>query len=68
MRVLTDRREDPSEDEIAVLMWRFERLVEVGYPLEIAQTVAFRTDVDLHYARRLVMAGCSPELAARILL
>ena len=48
--------------------WRLKRLVDAGYPLETAAAIAVRHDVDLHQALDLLTRGCSPELAAEILL
>lgn len=47
--------------------WRLHVLMEAGYPVELAERVA-ASDVDLHHAVALVDQGCSPEVAARILL
>lgn len=47
--------------------WRLHVLMEAGYPVELAERVA-ASDVDLHHAVELVDQGCSPEVAARILL
>jgi hypothetical protein len=48
--------------------WRVEALEKVGYDPESAMQLAARPDVDLHQAVELVEAGCTPELALRILL
>jgi hypothetical protein len=48
--------------------WRAEALEKVGYDPESATQLAARNDVDLHQAVELVEAGCTPELALRILL
>ena len=48
--------------------WRAEALEKVGYDPESALMLASRPAVDLHQAVELVEAGCSPELALRILL
>lgn len=47
--------------------WRLHVLMEAGYPVELAERVA-ASDVDLHHAVELVDQGCSPDVAARILL
>jgi len=47
--------------------WRLQVLIEAGYPLRVAERVAFST-VDLHLAVALVEQGCAPKLAAEILL
>ena len=48
--------------------WRAEALEKVGYDFASALQLAARPDVDLHRAVGLVEAGCSPDLALRILL
>jgi hypothetical protein len=56
-------------DEAAeVLAWRFDALCMTGYDLDAAAVIAANVEVDLHDAVDLVMRGCPPELAARILL
>ena len=57
----------PTEQEL-VERWRAEELERAGYPAELAGELAMRTDVDLHHAAELLVKGCSPELAAQILL
>jgi hypothetical protein len=52
----------------AVLEWRFSQLRKSGYGIEDAVMVAASMDVDLHYAADLVVRGCPPALAVRILL
>ena len=60
---------EPGRDERAkVESWRLHVLMEAGYPLPLAERVA-QSDADLHDAVSLVTErGCSPEVAARILL
>jgi hypothetical protein len=48
--------------------WRLGELLAAGYPLEHAEQIAARDDIDLHQARQLIRNGCPPETAARILL
>lgn len=57
---------EPSEVE-KVQCWRFEILVEAGYPPLVASALA-ATKVDLHLASRILGQGCPPRLAADILL
>ena len=60
---------EPKYDELAKVQgWRLHVLVEAGYPIELAETMASDGDVDLHDAVELLGSGCSPETAARILL
>ena len=56
----------PSETE-KVVSWRLHVLVEAGYPQELAKKIA-TSEADLHHAVELVLAGCSHETAAEILL
>ena len=51
---------------IDVSAWRACRLLEAGFPGDLAATLA-AGHVDLHALLQLVDAGCPPELAARIL-
>jgi hypothetical protein len=51
---------------VDVVAWRTCRLLEHGFALALADTLA-RERVDLHRLLALVDAGCPPELAARIL-
>ena len=56
-----------TEQEI-VERWRAQELERAGFPEDVATELAVRTDVDLHRAIDLIRRGCTPELAARILL
>jgi hypothetical protein len=47
--------------------WRLHVLIEAGYPLPLAERLA-GSEADLHVAVDLVLAGCTPETAAEILL
>ncbi|MCY4085532.1 MAG: hypothetical protein OXG37_01245 [Actinomycetia bacterium] len=59
--------ETDQDERSKVESWRLHVLVEAGYPLELAESLA-GTEVDLHEAVDLVEGGCSPEVASRILL
>lgn len=65
---------EPAEEKQAkiadldVLSWRYERLEEAGYPVEVAIALAERADVDLHEAVELLERGASVEAAIRILV
>lgn len=52
----------------AVESWRLHILEEAGYPFALAQRLAMSAAVDLHVACEIVAGGCSPEVAADILL
>lgn len=56
-----------SEQEL-VEHWRASELERAGYPAEIAAELSTRSDIDLHRAAAMLERGCSPELAASILL
>jgi hypothetical protein len=69
-RVLTDRDagdETPTLRDLDVVSWRFDCLIRAGYPVEIAVTLAERSDVDLHDAVELLRRGASIHDALRIL-
>ena len=51
---------------VDVRAWRTCRLLEAGFPRELAASLAAGR-VDLHALLELVDAGCPPALAARIL-
>lgn len=55
-----------TEQEI-VERWRAQELGRAGFPEDVANELAMRTDVDLHAAIDLIRRGCTPDLAARIL-
>jgi hypothetical protein len=56
-----------DENEL-IEAWRAEALERAGYPAQPAAELAARQDIDLHQAMDLLGAGCSVELALRILL
>lgn len=58
----------PGYDLEGVYAWRMLCLVEIGYPVPLAEKIADRLDVDVHRAVELVERGCDPELAAEVLL
>jgi hypothetical protein len=57
----------PQSEHDKVVSWRLHVLIEAGYPSELAERVA-RSQADLHAAVEIVVAGCTPETAAEILL
>ncbi|MFN0152903.1 MAG: hypothetical protein ACKVUT_00820 [Gaiella sp.] len=69
MESVEDHVEGPAElSEVErVQCWRFEILVEAGYPPLVASALA-ASRADLHQAARMLLQGCSPRLAADILL
>jgi hypothetical protein len=59
---------EPRHDEREkVQSWRLHVLIEAGFPFELAERLA-DSEADLHGAVGLIESGCSPEIAARILL
>ena len=59
---------EPQHDERAKVQgWRLHVLIEAGYPIQLAERIA-DSDADLHEAVELVEQGCTPEIAAQILL
>ena len=52
---------------VDVIAWRLCRLLESGFPQELAQRLASTAAVDVHALLELVDRGCPAELAARIL-
>ena len=56
-----------ESEQSKVESWRLHVLIEAGYPLALAERLA-GSPADLHRAVDLVVRGCSPEVAAAILL
>ena len=50
-----------------VVGWRRQQLVESGFALSLADTIAEDSSYDLHALIELVERGCHPEVAVRIL-
>jgi len=59
--------DNPQSEREKVESWRLHVLIETGYPLSLAEKIA-HSEADLHRAVELIMAGCSFETAAEILL
>jgi hypothetical protein len=59
-------RSETEEDR--VVAWRLSCLLDAGYRVGEAELIACQLRIDLHQALELVLAGCPPALAARILL
>jgi hypothetical protein len=64
---LLDVIESFKETSVDVFCWRVECLEAAGYDATASLSLARRYDVDLREACDLVTAGCSQELALRIL-
>ena len=59
---------EPEQDERAKVQgWRLHVLIEAGYPIELAERIA-DSEADLHEAVELVEQGCTPQIAAQIIL
>lgn len=52
---------------VDVVAWRLCRLLEAGFPDDLAHHLAAEQGVDVHALLALVDRGCPPALAARIL-
>jgi hypothetical protein len=59
--------ETEHSERAKVESWRLHVLIEAGYPLTLAERLA-GSEADLHRAVDLVTSGCTPEVAANILL
>jgi hypothetical protein len=59
--------ETEQSERSKVESWRLHVLIEAGYPLTLAERLA-GSEADLHQAVDLVMRGCTPDIAASILL
>jgi hypothetical protein len=65
---LTLLEEQDQDERGKVEGWRLHVLMEAGYPLPLAERIA-QSGADLHEAVELVgRRGCSPDVAAQILL
>ncbi|HEU0193417.1 MAG TPA: hypothetical protein VFQ71_04420 [Gaiellales bacterium] len=47
--------------------WRLHVLLQAGYPLRVAERLA-KSRADLHVAVEILDRGCTPHMAARILV
>jgi hypothetical protein len=56
-----------SGPPVDVQTWRWCRLLEAGFPPDLARALSTSTAIDLHALLQLVDRGCPAELAARIL-
>jgi hypothetical protein len=64
---MTQTAETPRDEQAKVESWRLHVLTEAGYPLPLAEKIA-HSAADLHHAVDLVAQGCTPEIAAEILI
>lgn len=56
-----------SRQELELVTWRRDQLVDGGFRLALASQLARDERFDLHALIELVERGCPPELAVRIL-
>ena len=56
-----------SVEERQILLWRLEQFRELGFEYEAAVALA-EAPADVGQARRLIAAGCTVDIASRILL
>ena len=56
-----------SGPPVDVETWRWCRLLEAGFPPDLARALSSSTAIDLHALLELVDRGCPPRLAVRIL-
>jgi hypothetical protein len=59
---------EEDTDAERIVRWRLEELEHAGYGQIAALAIAVDADIDLHLAVDLLRRGCTPALAARILL
>lgn len=65
--VLRGGQRSLGDDQSDVTQWRLRRLLDSGFPRQLASELATTPGVDLHALLDLVGDGCPPDLAARIL-
>jgi hypothetical protein len=62
------READAKPDAALVFDWRFAELCRAGFTSEQAWRLASEPSVDIRAAERLLVEGCPPASAVRILL
>jgi hypothetical protein len=65
MSTKTDVRA-PAAEDVKVVVWRRRRLLDAGFPPDVALDLALNRDADLHALLDLVDHHCPPALAVRI--
>ena len=63
----SERSYDPSRGHARWVQWRASRLLNAGFPAELAWQLARQDRIDVHELLELVDRSCPPCLAARIL-
>ena len=56
----------PTAEDVQVVVWRRRRLLDAGFPPDLALDLALNRDADLHALLDLVDRSCPPDLAVRI--
>jgi hypothetical protein len=55
-----------TAEDVQVVEWRRRRLLDAGFPPDLALDLALNRDADLHALLDLVDRSCPPALAVRI--
>jgi hypothetical protein len=56
----------PTAEDVQVVEWRRRRLLDAGFPPDLALDLALNRDADLHALLDLVDRKCPPAVAVRI--
>ncbi|MEI7760007.1 MAG: hypothetical protein WCJ67_04470 [Thermoleophilia bacterium] len=67
MTEATETHIERDTEQARVESWRLHVLIEAGFPLSLAEQLA-ASDADLHMCSDLLRQGCTPLIAAQILL
>jgi hypothetical protein len=65
-KLMMNDTQKPTEER-NVARWRYEQLLDAGFPAPLAEQVAEDARRDVHALIVLVERGCPPELAEKIL-
>ena len=61
-------KDDPELSELeAIVKWRFDRLCEIGIPVEDVLFLIRNPHMDWHAADRLIRRGCPPQMIVKLL-
>ncbi len=67
MAEITETYIERENEQAKVTSWRLHVLIEAGFPLPLAERLA-ASEADLHTCVDLLRQGCTPAMAAEILL
>jgi hypothetical protein len=67
MAEITETYVERDDEQAKVESWRLHVLIEAGFPLPLAERLA-ASEADLHTCSDLLRQGCTPTIAAEILL